>query len=329
MSGELTNQPPLGGDHPVVAVDLGNTRAKLGLFLPEPTWPGRLPVPTATYAGDGEFWYKLPNWLATSLINTDLEGSWQHRLHWAISSVCRPRLASLLDWLSGQNCSASNQSVLQPSDLPLRVPLARPQAVGMDRLAAAVAANHLRPPSQPIVVVDAGTALTIDLVDQQGVFRGGAILPGLQTAATALHQMTDLLPRLDVSHWQDPPQALGTSTESAIRSGLFWGSVGAIRELLRHFADLAGLGPVLITGGVANLLAAGLQHAGHQQPGQQQPGHQQPGQQQPGQQQRVAVVAHLTLSGIALAFRHCWHPVSNDLVSNDLASGDFASGDPE
>jgi type III pantothenate kinase len=104
--------------------------------------------------------------------------------------------------------------------------------VGIDRLLDAVAANRLRHPAAPAVVVDVGTAITVDLVAADGSFQGGAILPGIAMSARALHAFTDLLPLVDVRELSSPPPPLGTSTVAALQSGLFWGAVGAIRQLL-------------------------------------------------------------------------------------------------
>ena len=86
------------------------------------------------------------------------------------------------------------------------------------------------------VVVDVGTAITVDLVSDEGVFLGGAILPGIAMAARALHTFTDLLPWIDMSELLAAPPALGTTTHDALRSGLFWGAVGAIRQLIVELA---------------------------------------------------------------------------------------------
>jgi type III pantothenate kinase len=89
------------------------------------------------------------------------------------------------------------------------------------------------------VIVDVGTAITVDLISADGAFLGGAILPGIQMAARALHHFTDLLPLVDVSELAVPPPALGDATESAMKSGLFWGAVGAIRQLIEQLCETA------------------------------------------------------------------------------------------
>jgi type III pantothenate kinase len=128
--------------------------------------------------------------------------------------------------------------------------------VGADRLLAAVAVNCLRDPARAAIVVDAGSAITVDLVSSDGCFQGGVILPGFQMTARALAEGTDLLPLVEGPLVVDTPAVVGKSTVAAIRSGLFWGGVGAVRELIaRISADLAARPQVFIAGGDAGRLA--------------------------------------------------------------------------
>jgi len=133
------------------------------------------------------------------------------------------------------------------------------------------------------VVVDIGTAITVDWLSAEGVFSGGAILPGLDMAARALHEFTDLLPQVSLEGCSEAPPVIGMATEPAIRSGLFWGTLGAIRELLRQMSCQGPPPPqVFLTGGAGQLLAP---HLGPD----------------------VQYLPHLTLAGIALAAQAAKH----------------------
>jgi type III pantothenate kinase len=119
--------------------------------------------------------------------------------------------------------------------IPVAVDVDAPEKVGLDRLLAAVAANALRPADRAAIVIDSGTATTVNYISAQGIFCGGAILPGLEMSAKALHHYTALLPLLPVHELGgDEPIAPGRNTREAIRNGLLWGQVGAIRELVRQ-----------------------------------------------------------------------------------------------
>ncbi len=96
-------------------------------------------------------------------------------------------------------------------------------------------------------------------MSREGHFLGGAILPGLQMSAQALSAGTDLLPLLSTTQWHRPPAVVGTSTEAALHSGLFWGTVGAIGELVRQMKSHVGTdAELLLTGGGMRQLAEHL-----------------------------------------------------------------------
>jgi type III pantothenate kinase len=212
-------------------------------------------------------------------------GSAPAGLAWWIGSVNRPSATRLVEWLRDHR-PEDPITLLAAGDLPLRVALPRPDMVGIDRLLDALAANRLRQPGRPAVVVDVGTAITVDLVSADGAFQGGAILPGLAMSAQALHTFTDLLPLIDVSELDGPPAPLGKDTVAAMQSGLFWGAVGAIRELVaRLAADFPTGAEVFLTGGAGPAVAALLGESARHVP-------------------------HLTLAGIALAARGILRRVS-------------------
>jgi type III pantothenate kinase len=134
--------------------------------------------------------------------------------------------------------------------MPIRVD--EPARVGIDRLLAAFAANRLRAPQKAAIVIDLGTAITVDLVEVDGGFAGGAILPGIGTAGSALADQTDALPHIQLPHSSAPPAPLGKSTVTAIEAGLYWGAVGAIEKLVAQLSQAMSTPPDLfITGGAA------------------------------------------------------------------------------
>jgi type III pantothenate kinase len=122
--------------------------------------------------------------------------------------------------------------------------------VGTDRLLNAAAAfGHL---SQSCVVVDAGTAITVDYVDGDGTFHGGAIGPGATTMLQSMHQHAEQLP--DVS-FKKPDEPIGHNTSQAMLSAVFYGIRGMVRELVEQYAEQAGAYPVVVaTGGDAEVL---------------------------------------------------------------------------
>jgi type III pantothenate kinase len=137
-------------------------------------------------------------------------------------------------------------------DVPLRIEVDKPERVGIDRLLGALAANRLREAGRAAILVDLGTAITVDLLTAEGAFAGGAILPGIAMSARALCEQTDALPHLAVDMLGQRPAALGKSTAAAIEAGLYWGTVGAIRELIAQLSSGLGQPPdIFLTGGAS------------------------------------------------------------------------------
>lgn len=267
----------------LIAVDVGNSRVKLGRFAAVdgdcvskaaagtlPIAAPSLPEPVATLSGtpeeiaDG----RLADWLAESA-----DPAIPTRA--VIASVSQPVAAAVaallgehsIEWLHGPTA-------------PIELRVDEPERIGVDRVMAAVAANRLRHAGKPAIVVDVGTAITVDLISADGALEGGAILPGPGLAARALAERTDALPEVRFGDLDASPDAVGRSTEPAIRAGLYWGAVGAIRELIARQRDRLTVAPqVFLTGGAAPSIARLIG----------------------GPDLTVRYLPHLTLSGIAVA----------------------------
>jgi type III pantothenate kinase len=143
--------------------------------------------------------------------------------------------------------TASGRSLMvaDAGTIPMPVALERPDQVGADRLLAAWAARETH--GAPVVVVDLGTATTIDAVDAEGRFTGGVIAPGPALQIAALASGTAQLPPVPV---EAPPSPIGRSTLEAIQAGTVLGHVEAISGLVRRIAGVLGGAPaVVLTGG--------------------------------------------------------------------------------
>ena len=245
----------------LMTIDVGNSRIKLGLFdQHDKATPDR----------------QLPTCLRSTAIELDAEMPWEALTQWAqevpgvinftLLGGVNPRgRDKLLDgWPA--TCWPVPVVLDNPFVLPLTINVDSPRTVGVDRLLNAVAANVIRPEGAAMVIIDSGTATTVDVVSATGAFEGGAILPGFQLCSRALHQYTALLPRIANDELAgQPPAPLGKNTRDAIRSGLFWGQLGAVKELLQHLGhQLSGTPFTVVTGGAGRLLAPQLPHAVHE-----------------------------------------------------------------
>jgi type III pantothenate kinase len=146
--------------------------------------------------------------------------------------------------------------VLTPKTLQgVGIDYPKPDTIGPDRLANAVAARHHF--GAPSVVVDFGTAVTFDVVNRRGDYVGGIIAPGLAAMTEYLHEKTALLPRIQI---REVRSAIGKSTEHAMLVGAVHGYRGLVRELIAELKlELkARRLPVIATGGYASLIAARL-----------------------------------------------------------------------
>ncbi len=239
--------------HHRLAIDAGNTRIKLGLFAcPRASSLGELPhcVERAVVLCHEPIpWELLAQWQSAA-------GGWQP----AVIAGSNPRDVERVqsDWPS--SLGSVPRIVANTDGFPLPIRVDEPRRVGIDRLLNAVAVNELRRAGHPAVIVDSGTATTVDVVSGDGAFEGGAILPGLALSAKALHEYTALLPLVSVPELgQATPEPLGRNTRAAIRSGLFWGQLGAVKELIER--QVGGEAEIFVTGGGGALLASHLPRA--------------------------------------------------------------------
>lgn len=140
--------------------------------------------------------------------------------------------------------------------MPFEILVDHPGKVGPDRLCAAC--GVIAEGVEEAVIVDAGTAVTVDLIDSRG-FIGGCIFPGRSLLAAALSVGTAALPVVDIT--APPGSPPGRSTEDAIQKGIFWGLAGAVTELVSRTLDTAGRDlPVFLTGGNGPMLEGYLDY---------------------------------------------------------------------
>ncbi len=219
----------------LLTVNIGNTRVALGTF--DCSAPGELLQPKATTA------VPVPD-AGPFLLDFEPPESIDAAVFASVNPPCeRP----VIDWIAER---FGVRPVRFPADAP---PLMEnrcqpPEAVGADRLANAVAA--VGEFKSDCLIVDAGTAVTVDAVSAAGpVFLGGAILPGVRLAAHALAKGSALLPHVAV---REPGPAVATSTAAAISSGVARGLAGAVDRLVSDMAGELGSGQcILLTGGDA------------------------------------------------------------------------------
>lgn len=180
---------------------------------------------------------------------------------WLVSSVHRRAWQNWSSQLELHRPQDQTQK-LENEDLAWPLQVDHPSRVGTDRVLAAWAAWNLSEHRAPLVVIQAGTAITVDAVDEKGAYAGGAILPGLRLTLNALTGGTDLLPHLTAA---DSPTELpslpGKNTEAAMLAGGVAAVIGGIDHLLARYQKLWSQPvPIVISGGNRAYLSPLLSH---------------------------------------------------------------------
>ena len=231
----------------ILAIDVGNTQIFAGVFEQDKLiasfrWSSHYAASSDEY---GLF-------LRSALRENDIDPD--HIKNIGICSVVPERVHSLA------NCSAKYFGI-KPFVLKagvktgLKIKYQNPREVGPDRIADAIAVTHLYP-NQNILVIDFGTATTIEVITKRKEYLGGAIFPGVRLCMEALEKNTSRLPSVEIVK---PSSVVGRTTTESIQNGLFYGTLGAIKEMKHNILSTTFTGePTLTvgTGGFASLFEA-------------------------------------------------------------------------
>jgi type III pantothenate kinase len=232
----------------IIAIDIGNTNISIGLFVEDTekyieTVPGteteelRRTIVSA--------WEKIPFAKSAKVKKRDgvivvssVNGEWTR----AVEDICKKELDEKI------------RQIGREIPLPIEMGVDNPSEVGTDRVVSAAAAFAVI--EDAVVVADFGTAVTIDMVDEEGVFLGGVIAPGFEIGAEALKVRTDKLPKLKVEV-KRPKSPFGANTLEAINCGLYYSAVGLLRSVAERYAEELEKWPqVIVTGGAAEAIKA-------------------------------------------------------------------------
>jgi type III pantothenate kinase len=243
----------------LLVLDIGNTNTHLGLTANGRAW--RQTEFRTTAWQDGRADRILHRFVSSHSFtlhnrnsNLSFRPSSRSLTHAALCSVV-PRAAILATRTLRRLWKLSPFQLTHQTVRGIGIDYPRPEAIGPDRLANAIAVSHYF--GRPAVVVDFGTAVTFDVVNREGNYVGGIIAPGLAAMTDYLHEKTALLPRIRI---RDTRAVIGRNTEQAMLIGAVHGYRGLIRELLGELkVELkARRLTVVATGGYARLMAARL-----------------------------------------------------------------------
>jgi len=227
----------------ILVVDIGNTQTVLGLLIDgglDRTW--RIST-DATLTAD-EIRVKIGGLLV-------LDGSSWDDVECVVVASVVPALTAAYEELAHRTTGARPLVIGPGVKTGLRIAYDNPHEVGADRIANALAAVDEY--GAPVIVVDFGTATTLDVVDASGAYLGGAIAPGVEASAEALFRRAA---RLSAVELEAPARVIGRTTRESVQAGLVLGEALMVDGLVRRaWTELGAECPVVATGGLAERMA--------------------------------------------------------------------------
>src|SRR5688500_14876508 len=223
----------------ILAIDAGNSRVKWGWLESDgkggTRWTSIATVSLIEFAASGDHVnpFSVTHEDPERIIISNVAGEGAHQLlvNWTSIFDAEPL------WLRAE-----------PERCGVRNRYERPEQLGPDRWAALIAARGLHAGAS--LVVNAGTATTVDMLDAEGSFLGGAILPGVELMRFVLHEHTGRLP-IQEGQYRDTPR----NTVDAIETGCRHAQAGAIERMYRAFRDMGGAPLCIVSGGAGRLLS--------------------------------------------------------------------------
>ena len=228
----------------LLAMDIGNTNVKIGIFKGDKLTSTWRVSTVASHTADeyGMMIYDLLRQSGNKF--DDVKGS-------VISSVA-PSLNYTIEHMCSYYMGKKPLVVDHKTDTGLTVRYDNPAELGSDRLVGAAAAYRFY--GGPVIEVDFGSATTFNLVTGDGVYIGGAIAPGIKTATESLVHTAAKLPRIELA---TPESIVGTSTRSCMQTGIIYGYAGLVKYLVGKYKALPEMkgAKVVATGGLSELIS--------------------------------------------------------------------------
>ena len=225
----------------LLAVDAGNTQTVVGLYAGADL-VSHWRIATNAERSSDEHALLLGQFLAQ-------EGAGFDRVTGMVVSSTVPRLTVVLQEMADRYLGAPPVVLGPGTKTGMPILYDNPKEVGADRIANAIGAFDLL--GGPAVVVDFGTATTVDATSAKGEYLGGAILPGVEISLDALFERAAALSRVRLV---EPKRVIGKSTAESIQSGAIFGFAGAVDGLCRRFEAELGPCSIVSTGGLGGLI---------------------------------------------------------------------------
>ncbi|MEK7703138.1 MAG: type III pantothenate kinase [Nitrospirota bacterium] len=227
----------------LLAVDIGNSHIVLGIFSKNKLIC-EFRIATQSHKTSDEYGILVKNIIASKKMPA-------RKITGAILSSVVPAFVSVFEEMIQNYFSLTPMVVTPQMKTGVTLKYDRPNEVGADRLVNAAAAFHRE--GGPIVIIDFGTATTFCVVSKAGEYLGGAIAPGLIISSEALFSYTAKLPRIE---WVTPKNVIGKTTQAGMQSGLIFGHVGMVNEIISRISkEMKDHPKIIATGGLSHMIA--------------------------------------------------------------------------
>ena len=224
----------------ILAVDIGNTNVEFG-FVKNRNF-------IKSYKLSSKIEKTSDDWLLD--INTFLNIENKHIKDVVISSVV-PRIERNIFFAISKLLDKKPLIIGKDLKIPIKNNYQKPEEVGIDRLVNAFSA--LNKTSPPVIVVDLGTAITFDVINEKGEYEGGAIFPGIESSIDCLFSKTAKLPKVEIDK---PVSIIGKTTVESIKSGIYFGYCSLIEEMINKFQkEFDKKFNIILTGGNSKLIS--------------------------------------------------------------------------
>lgn len=222
----------------LIAIDIGNTSIVTGLYK-DATLKDRFHLSTRQNMTADEAGFIIAGWLERIGLSGEQVDS-------AIVCSVVPPLTTTFELMARRHLGCVPTVVSHKLNLPITIEIDQPDQVGADRIANAVAGFSRF--GGPVIVVDFGTATNFDIVNERGAYIGGILIPGPETS---MAQLAKKAARLFEVRIEPPDTVVGKSTAGALKSGLFYGTVGQVDYLIDKVLEETGFSGVKVvaTGG--------------------------------------------------------------------------------
>lgn len=233
----------------IIAIDCGNTHTVLGCI--EKNGSIRQEFRMESNRNKTDFEYASDIARIFQLLRVDLESCEGVILSSVVPALTEP-LKNAMKLVTKKEVLTVSAGI----KTGLRIRIDDPAVIAPDLVATAVAAKKELP--LPAILIDMGTATTITVVDKEGSYIGGVIMPGVNISLNALATKTSLLPSIDLT---TPKKLIATATIDAMKSGLLYGAAGALDGILSRFeGELGEVGSIVATGGLAKIICPHCSH---------------------------------------------------------------------